>query len=161
MSGLKTTEKLRNAFSRFTLVLTGVFGLVTTLTLIEEPSRTLQPVASSIAGGRSIASLGSAVGATLANKPFMVTFEAKCENSGLYKTASEHARIKGSNCGFDTELTSVKNSANGYAATVFHQGGETFTTDYMSLAFGENKILIEQKLPTGELRTREITVIRE
>jgi hypothetical protein len=161
MAKANTAEKIRNLFSRFTLVVTIAFGLITTLTLIEEPSRTLQPMTSSLTGGRSLASLTSTISPALANKPFMSTFEADCADSSVFKTPSQHVRIKGTDCGVESVLTSVKNTSNGYAATVFHQGGKVFTTDYMSLAEGENTITIEQKLANGEMKTREVKIIRE
>lgn len=154
-------DKIRTAFSKFTLLLTVAFGLITTLTLIEEPSRTLQTTAASTAGGRGVASLAAAVGTSATNKPFMATFVASCDDNSSFKTQSEHVRVKGSFCRSDVLSTTVRNSSNGYVATVFHQGGQNYTTDYMSLAHGANVIVIEQKMNSGEVSAREVTIVRE
>ena len=154
------TDRLRNAFSRMTLFLALGFGALTTLSLLEEPSRTLQPLLPSVAGVRAPASLTPT---KLGNrvKPLMGTADVGCENGSRFNTPSEHLRLKGKVCGVDATSTAVRNTANGFAATVFHQGDSGFTTDYISLATGENKIVIEQTLESGQTQTREVTVVRE
>jgi hypothetical protein len=53
-------------------------------------------------------------------------------------------RLTGSSCMKDREIasTEIKNEANGFSATVFATGPHSFTTDYISLVKGENKIRI-------------------
>ncbi len=150
-------DKLRNAFSHFTLFLTIAFGAVTTLTLIEEPSRTLQPTfaTTTVRGPASVTTVPSVM-----NKPFMATLDVGCDDREGYKTQSEHVRIKSQSCGLNLEKgTLVKNISNGFSATVFAQGA-TFTTDYLALVKGENTIVIENAAD-GETKTRSVTVFRE
>lgn len=156
----KTTslERLRNAFSHFMLLLTIAFGAVTTLTLIEEPSRTLQPTfaTTTVRGPASVST-----GPTVTNRPFMSTLEVGCELKEELRTVSEHVRLKSQTCGLDLNAGAVvKNQSNGYTATVFMQGTTAFTTDYLALVQGPNRILIES-MANGETKTREVIVIKE
>lgn len=152
-------ESLRNAFSHFTLLLTVAFGLVTTLTLLEEPSKTLQPTfATSTVRGPASVSTGK-VSSSL--KPYMSSIEVGCDSNSEVKTISEYVRIKSQSCGLNLAENNmvVKNETNGFSATIFHQRGETFTTDYVALVQGQNKILI--KSSADDSHPREIIVVRE
>ena len=155
---LTSLERLRNAFSHFTLLLTLAFGVVTTLTLIEEPSRTLQPTfaTTTVRGPASVTA-----SPTVTNRPFMSTLNIECEDSDIIKTVSEHVRIKSPKCSLDLNAGAlVKNESNGVTATVFMQGESGFTTDYLALVQGPNKIVIESMVK-GEAKTREVIVVRE
>lgn len=159
-------EKARWVFSQFTLLLTIGFGAVTTLSLLDEPSRTMGPDFISLAStaGRGPASVPD-VSVTLAEqKPFISTVDLGCDAREELKTTSEHIRLKSFNCkNLDSkpEGTTVKNESNGFKATVFYQDNKGFTTDYLALVKGENRILIESKKSDGSIHSREVLVIKE
>lgn len=71
-------------------------------------------------------------------------------------------RLKGFDCIGDSEKpssTSIKNKTNGFIATVFHKSDATFTTDYINLIEGENRIAINFESNDKTL-TQEIIVHR-
>ncbi len=156
---LSSLERLRTAFSHFTLLFTVAFGFLTTLTLIEEPSKTLQPTfaTTTVRGPASVTT-----GTLSSGKAFMSTLEVGCQIKEELKTTSEHIRIKSPGCGLNLkENITVQNMTNRLSATIFMQGNTGFTTDYLALHEGENTILIQSKTLEGQTQTREVTVLRE
>lgn len=149
------------AFSRFTLGLTIVFGGITTLTLVEAPSKTLNPLVSQTTLGRSLASVaGPATQAAVQGVRQVATLAVGCDEEKL-KVNSQHVRLRGKSCQTSTHSISVKNSTNGYSATVFSQEGSGFTTDYLAMAPGENQIVIEEVATTGEKKSHTVVIQRE
>lgn len=157
-------EKARVVFSHFTLVLTLAFGAVTTLTLLEEPSRTFQPVVVASSSSRLPASLGTPAFEKATAQPFMGTLSMNCSENSEVKASYEHVRIKGDTClraGEQLVSTKVRNLSNGMTATVFHQGDRNFTTDYIALSSGENQLVVETTSQSGETRARHLLVQRQ
>jgi len=74
----------------------------------------------------------------------------------------KHVRIRGKLCGKDEPLQSseIINTANGFRATVFHPGAYAFTSDYIHLSEGKNRLVFTHVLSTGEKLSREMTLIR-
>lgn len=63
-------------------------------------------------------------------------------------TKAQHLRLRMLSCGsggqeFDIKRAKVVNQTNGYQATLFAINNDGFTSDYISLSEGENKILVE------------------
>lgn len=80
----------------------------------------------------------------------------------ILPTSIRQARLSGEVCATPSsklESTEIINSANGYAATVFLSGPRSFTTDYISLRIGENRIRALHLYKTGEREEREYRLI--
>ncbi len=72
-------------------------------------------------------------------------------------------KITGAIChpGPDFPSLEIRNKTNGVTATVFIQDGKSFTTDYISLNSGENKIHISHLFKQGTREEHEITLLRQ
>ncbi len=61
-------------------------------------------------------------------------------------TDSPRLRLYAANCGelkdVETLKSQIKNETNGFVATLFHPKDQLFTTDFINLNEGENKIVI-------------------
>lgn len=78
------------------------------------------------------------------------------------ETSSLRFRLKGENCIDDHQsltTTQVRNMSNGYIATVFHRTSSSFTTDYINLSEGENKIAVRFETDNGTIE-KTLTVFR-
>jgi len=64
---------------------------------------------------------------------------------------AKQLRLNGSVCKRNTEITEseIRNESNGFSATVFKTAATSFTTDYISLQKGLNKIRILHYLKNG------------
>jgi hypothetical protein len=73
-------------------------------------------------------------------------FDFNCSDSNIFDTSLPRFRVKGNSCvdelskGEVVNATQILNQSNGYVATVFHRTPESFTTDYINLSEGTNKI---------------------
>ncbi len=72
---------------------------------------------------------------------------------------SHHSESK--NIKREIASTDIRNQANGFSATVFAEGEQDFSTDYISLSVGENHIHIAQLFKNGEHQDRDLIVVRQ
>jgi hypothetical protein len=76
----------------------------------------------------------------------------------------KEARISGQFCLKNAPASEpssvIANEANGFAATLFFPKAKAFTTDYISLSPGRNRISIAHKWPGGLVETREFSIER-
>lgn len=88
--------------------------------------------------------------------------ETKQEEKSVVEAGVKQVRISGPSCVKGDELasTEVLNSANGFSATVFYPNAKSFTTDYISLAKGINRIRILHIYKKGARIEREFSVER-
>lgn len=74
-------------------------------------------------------------------------------------------RLTGKFCGQSSEqkskTTLVENSSNGFVATVFATPDGGFTTDYISLASGTNRLVVHHQLENGTPMTQELILHKE
>lgn len=61
----------------------------------------------------------------------------------------------------DIESSDIRNLSNGYSATVFHLERGGFTTDYISLKPGANRIRVAHTLKDGQTESREYIIKRD
>lgn len=119
-----------------------------------------------------------------------VPYETKCQPSGeIFETSATKVRILGPFCGAavnnpgrqiaatDDEVASttaakpltlqlleykIENTTNHYVATVFSDPGSgKFSTDFVPLESGSNKLVMEFKYKGGRVFPVELTVIRK
>ena len=100
-------------------------------------------------------------------------FEFSCsEPKQIFETIKPRFRLKGVACNDNPQIeaseksedlnpgaTQVQNESNGYVATVFHRTPTNFTTDYINLSQGENKIKIIFETDNGKIE-KSLIVIR-
>lgn len=90
-----------------------------------------------------------------------VDFLLDCKNANHSQLKKDVAqmRLKGSICAARDEIVSseIRNETNGFSATVFMNDSRSFTTDYISLKRGENRIRVLHHLKSGA--REEITVV--
>lgn len=167
----------------WTATLVVLVGLISTLTLLspppgfaQAPDETVvleQPLAPR---GREPASINSAVqfdSISLGGKENLQAVDLHIPCDGMQKTVFtqrvKQLRLKGDSC--LSESTSAKNSsikkstiqnaANGFSATVFYPSQKSFTTDYISLSNGINRIVIHHQYVNGKTEDREYIIERE
>ena len=89
--------------------------------------------------------------------------ETKSEARSDFDFKVTQVRISGKACGPERTIasTEVVNQANGFSATVFHPSDKTYTTDYISLNTGANKIRIVHRLKNGASEERDYHVERK
>lgn len=73
----------------------------------------------------------------------------------------QQLRLSGVYCGTQGVVGSeIKNERNGFSATVFKSSAKSFTTDYMTLTQGENRIRIRHDFEGGAHAETELVVVR-
>jgi hypothetical protein len=80
-----------------------------------------------------------------------------------FGAAVKQIRLTGQACGQKRTpaSTEILNEANGFSATVFHPDDKSFTTDYISLAPGQNRIRILQISKEGHREETAFLVNRQ
>lgn len=161
----------------WTATLVVLVGFISALTLLRPPpgfeeqeelvthSEPLAPK------GREPASINSAVkfgSMSLGGKTNLQAVDLVIPCEGVQKTIFtqkvEQLRIKGDSCFTENsqfKKSSIQNAANGFVATVFFPSQKSFTTDYISLANGINRIVIKHQFSNGKFEEREYIVERE
>jgi hypothetical protein len=77
-------------------------------------------------------------------------------------TDARWVRFTGHPCGTQNSAgVTVKNLANGYAATVFTSHGEELTTDFIPLQMGRNEILIRFENEPGSVFENQFAINRD
>lgn len=96
-----------------------------------------------------------------------VDFTLPCEGQGRFSKNVAQIRLTGRLCDRDghadhREIASseIRNTTNGFSATVFYLKVDSFTTDYMTLAAGENHIRILHILKAGGRLERDFVIER-
>lgn len=76
-------------------------------------------------------------------------------------TVSPWLRISTSTCdSADIETSELRNESNQFEATIFSRSSFQFTSDFIPLVPGENKLHMDLTLKTGEKRSYDWTVTR-
>lgn len=154
---LKSQE---HQFLFLTFMLALIFGIPAGRSLLLHPD-TVHVVASD-KGGRSPAAVTSS---TLEdrnvsmNKAKNVTLTLDCKNLDLASEVdASHMRLISANCLWSDVV--IKNSRNGYTASVVDLGSNKFTTDFIELADGENLLEVSGKDAQGKAIAKEFRVKR-
>ena len=97
-----------------------------------------------------------------------VDFSLPCQGNGRFAKSVVQVRLTGTTCDSkgkptQNEIASseIRNTTNGFSATVFYPKSGSFTTDYMTLASGENHIRILHILKTGARFERDLVIERQ
>ena len=106
-------------------------------------------------------------GAALAKlKPTVETLALGCLRNGFqleHRSSAKQIRLKGSLCGGASaalNTSSIVNRANGFQATLFALDAGTFSSDYISLSAGPNKLLMEIENAQGQRAVAEVTILQ-
>jgi len=156
-------QKAKTQFTRGLLVLVCILGITSILSLINEPLQTdVEEVTTTDWQPQQARGVASMVQPTAPN-PISEVFEVDCSGSiQNFETTSSRIRLKGANCqtGPGINTAQIKNSSNGFVATVFHQTPSSFTTDYINLSEGTNEIQLNFQNEKGNSE-RKISVVRK
>jgi hypothetical protein len=95
-------------------------------------------------------------------------FTLPCEGKTKFAANVVQVRLSGSVCGKvskksplrEIASSEISNAANGFSATVFYPNAKSFTTDYMTLVPGENRIRILHVFKQGGKETRDYIIER-
>jgi hypothetical protein len=152
----------------WTFVLVVALGFVVSLTLLQPPDVAARRIAGN--RNRSLASieaqapenLGVPRPAALTAAEVNVICEAQPQST--FQSNIRQVRLSGALCerSSKSELltTEVTNETNGFNGTVFMANAIDFTTDYISLADGTNRIKILHRYRDGATETREVVIDR-
>jgi hypothetical protein len=153
----------------FTVVV--LMGALVLVTLAQPPSpmqaqlRRPSSVASESSRGPAAALPSSLASAPESNLPLSAELTLPCEGRSDYPKKVTQIRLSGASCvqaNAKREIVSVEllNDANGFSATIFFPSPKTFTTDYVALVEGENKIKILITYASGEREERSYVIAR-
>lgn len=163
----------------WTATLVVVVGLLAIFSMVRPPAGSEEsffndePVALAVVvpKGREPASINQAVqlnSMSLGGKENLQAVDLTIPCDGVQKTIFtqrvKQLRIKGESClnqKFSLKSSDIQNAANGFNATVFFPSHSSFTTDYISLADGLNRIVIKHHYSNGKVEDREYLVERE
>lgn len=103
---------------------------------------------------RSLGEVGASGPARLGEKVKMDTLAMSCWDEGSEKslnTSARFVRFTGRGCGdrLKVETWQVRNTSNGFSATVFSGSARQLTTDYIPLQVGLNEIRFVALSPEG------------
>lgn len=92
-----------------------------------------------------------------------VEYELPCQdNETSFDESVAQVRLSGAPCvSGEIVASEIKNLSNGFSATVFIRKPASFTTDYISLARGENKVSISHTFSNGSTETRAFVIRRQ
>lgn len=162
----------------WTATLVVLVGLISAFTLLRPPPGFDDPKVAQVAQaeplapkGREPASINRNVefdSMSLGGKDGLQAVDLKIPCEGAQRTVFtqrvEQLRLKGDSCAAENnhiKKSSIQNAANGFIATVFFPSQKSFTTDYISLANGINRIVIKHHFTNGKVEEREYIVERE
>jgi hypothetical protein len=150
-----------------------LFGAIVVLTLAEPPP----PLQAKLRRPSSVATESSrhpaaALPSAMSYEPETKTHESAeltlaCEKTdATYGLSVTQVRISGASClpaSSKREISSAEllNDANGFSATVFYPTPKSFTTDYIALKEGDNKIKLLITYSNGEREERTFNVARK
>jgi len=85
------------------------------------------------------------------------------DNEVHVKKEVKQIRLQGTVCKPSDEILSseIRNESNGFSATVFKTSSRAFTTDYISLQNGKNRIRVLHYLKSGGRDELEVVAYRE
>lgn len=91
-----------------------------------------------------------------------VTLDCAGKPESRFENAINQIRLSGQICQPEQEILSseIRNEANNTSATVFFPTASSYTTDYIALATGSNRIRILNILKSGAREEREFLVER-
>jgi hypothetical protein len=93
-----------------------------------------------------------------------IDFTLPCDGNGRFSKNVVQVRLSGGLCLKTREIievSEIRNVTNGFSATVFPgPKRDTFTTDYITLADGENHIRIQHILKSGGKVERDFVIER-
>jgi hypothetical protein len=147
----------------WTFGLVAIFGVAVVFFLVEPPTSIKRTTAS--ANGRVPASLveDTSVAEPDMTVPRVADVTMGCEQSEekTVEANVHQARIHGEVCLPKVQNLSLVNSANGFSATIFNSDEKHFTTDYITLVNGGNKLILQLQLMNGSVQTRELHLLRQ
>jgi hypothetical protein len=156
----KTLKKLQQKLNQTTFLLVVGMGLLALMTILSEPSRG-RPTSLS---HRDLASVSDSAPRNSETNKAASVLNLKCGDGDNAVSWTQQIRLKGHSCqatGETTILTTqIKNTRNGYVATVFHQDRE-FSTDFIQLSEGENHLLVKHTLSDGQTEEHKVSVTRQ
>jgi hypothetical protein len=146
-------------FLFLTLILAIAVGIPAGRSVVMEPEFP-QPVSEESSRSPAAVAVATVEDRNLSwNKAKNVTVELDCKNLKINSEVdASHLRLMSSNCGWSDVV--IKNSRNGYTASVVNLGLNKFTTDFIELADGENLLEVSGKDSQGKTVAKEFRVQR-
>lgn len=157
---LRKIQSLRKRLTKVSFGIVLGFGGLATLTIMQKPPQQHVQILES-SGDRAPASVAGDIQLSL-NKGFEV-IDVKCNDDHSLSAKADQVRIRGTGClgkeNVALQSSTVVNQSNGFVATVFFQKQSRFTTDYIKLAKGKNKLIIENQFSNGKSEKRELEIV--
>lgn len=94
-----------------------------------------------------------------------IHFDCQIPTETKVEPEVRHLRIEGSLCWLEkgqdqVSSLQIQNSTNGYTATIFQPGPSLFTSDFIHLESGRNRLVMSYKGKSGLLQQKEFWVVR-
>ncbi len=148
----------------WTFVLVASLGVTITLAVLEPPAARRSDPARRPASVAQNPELEPAAPADRSATAADVELGCGPAAAALMPANVRQIRITGGYCGRNPGRaivsSAVTNSTNGFIATVFYPSKTGYTTDYISLADGENAIRVEHAFNDGTSERRDVIVSR-
>ena len=163
-------QRLEKQMLQWTLGLVFAGGVFSSATLLTPPgSEVIAPTSTSPIGQTAQASdraPASVLPPVLDTTVSMMDYQLGCqkstklivsENVHQLRITSEFCQLKKSE---KVLSSSVENKSNGFVATVFALDAQHFSTDYISLAKGQNHLVLQHQGANGASMQREVVIER-
>lgn len=153
-------KRVKKLATQYTVALVFVMGMLSTFSLLMRPS-SIELSHSPSQADRAPTSLKAATQIKFDNEVEVIQFD--CSRASYNLGNISQVRIKGRLCGQKSAAklhnSDIRNLATGLNATVFFaKENDQFTTDFIQLKKGENKIAIDHTLDDGTIDHSEISV---
>lgn len=153
---------------KITLFITLLIGLGVGFSIAQLRPKSSLDVASSLTKKRRPASVVAVSSGRITNEDVvpvrMAALDLECIKSGLRpdtESTAKQIRLKGKLCeGKKLSETIIQNRTNGFMATVFITQSN-FTSDYLYLASGPNRIHMTHTAEDGEKTVSELVIVRK
>ena len=149
-------KNINMVVSRVALSAVFIMGFISAFSVMERPQDDIEAATIYSPSGlvaRSGGSRGPASVGSIAELGTAV-LDMDCTAKSFHVISAQQVRLRGSLCQKTTKdakviFSKITNSTNGANATIFFTEGVKFTTDYIQLDKGVNKIALEYRLNNG------------
>lgn len=161
MASTEGQQSLVKLMTGIVLLTGGLVALSWLATNPQEESASLGAIARAPASLVGMALVAPKATAPLLERTTLLDFECTPPETTTVAGDIHQLRIRGKFCETSgTQFAEVLNLTNGFTATVFTPTPNTFTSDYIHLADGPNRLRVTYVLSSGERRVREFAVNR-
>jgi cytoskeletal protein RodZ len=167
---VSTSQQNQNKTLGWTALLVFVMSVVSFFVLVQPPSHLPETAAAKqsarLRQPASISEVEESIKTNEKNQAIDVPVPCHGENTIDLPATVSQVRLIGTLClaikgSADIQTSEIRNELNGFSATTFYPKARAYTTDYITIASGDNHIKIVHQLGKFGREAREFIVHRE